>query len=62
MRVAYFASQANWNYFVTPFVFTRPDFRVDEIEPRHEDGQTWRSLRVTYPAAVIAHRRQRAKP
>ena len=58
MQVAYFAGEANWNYFVAPFLFARPDFAVEEIEPWHEDGQTWRRLLVTYPDTVVAHCRQ----
>ena len=57
-QVAYFAGQANWNYFVAPFLFARPDFVTEETEPWHEDGQTWRSLLVTYPDAVVAHHKQ----
>jgi hypothetical protein len=57
-QVAYFASEANWNYFVAPFVLARPDFVVEEAEPWHEDGQVWRRLLVTYPVDVVAHCRQ----
>jgi hypothetical protein len=57
-HVVYFASEANWNYFVAPFIFTRSDFITFEIQPWHEDGQVWRSLRVTYPHDIVAHCRQ----
>ncbi len=57
-QVAYFAGEANWNYFVAPFIFARSDFVTEEIEPWHEDGQTWRSLLVTYPDTIVAHHRQ----
>ena len=40
------------------FLFARPDFVVEELEPRHEDGQTWRPLVVTYPGTIVAHCRQ----
>ena len=58
LQVAYFAGEAGWNYLVSPFLFARPDFAVEEIEPWHEDGQTWRRLLVTYPDTVVAHCRQ----
>jgi hypothetical protein len=58
LQAAYFASEANWNYLVAPFIFTRDDFVTEEIEPWHEDGMTWRSLLVTYPDSVVAHCRQ----
>ena len=57
-QAAYFASEANWNYFVAPFIFTRSDFVTAEIEPWNEDGQEWRRLLVTYPEGVVAHCRQ----
>jgi hypothetical protein len=58
LQVAYFASEANWNYFVAPFIFMRSDFVTEEIDPWNEGGQTWRSLLVTYPESVVAHTRQ----
>jgi hypothetical protein len=58
LQVAYFASEANWNYFVAPFLFTRDDFTTEETWPWREDGQTWRTLLVTYPNTVVAHTRQ----
>jgi hypothetical protein len=58
LHVAYFAGEANWNYLVTPFVFTRRDFRTEELEPWNEDGQVWRRLLVTYPDSIVAHTRQ----
>lgn len=58
LQAAYFAGEANWNYFVAPFIFTRSDFITAEIEPWHEDGQQWRRLLVTYPEGVVAHCRQ----
>jgi hypothetical protein len=57
-QLAYFAGEANWNFFVAPFVFARPDFAVEEIEPWQEDGLTWRRLLVTCPETVVAHTRQ----
>ena len=57
-QVAYFASEANWNYFAAPFILARPDFVTEETAPWHEDGQTWRSLLVTYPDTVVAHTTQ----
>jgi hypothetical protein len=57
-HAAYFAGEANWNYFVAPFIFSRPDVATEEIESWKEDGQLWRSLHVTYPKAIVAHCRQ----
>jgi hypothetical protein len=57
-QVAYFAGEANWNYFTAPFVLARSDFLTEEIEPWREDGQVWRRLLATYPDCVVAHCRQ----
>jgi hypothetical protein len=57
-QVAYFIGVATWNYFVTPFLFARADFSTEETGPRHEDGQTWRGLRVTYPDAIATLTRE----
>lgn len=58
LHAAYFASEANWNYFVAPFIFTRSDFVTEEIDPWYEGGQQWRGLLVTYPEGIVAHCRQ----
>jgi hypothetical protein len=58
LQVACFAGEATWNYFVAPFIFTRPDFTVDETEPWREDGEVWRRLVITYPDSIVAHARQ----
>jgi hypothetical protein len=58
LQVACFAAEANWTYFVAPFIFTRPDFSVDETEPWREDGEVWRRLVITYPDSIVAHTRQ----
>ena len=57
-EVAHFASEANWNYFAAPFIFTRGDFVTEESWPWREDGQVWRTLLVTYPESVVADARQ----
>jgi hypothetical protein len=58
LQVAYFASEANWTYFVAPFLFTRGDFVTEESWPWREDGQVWRTLLVTYPDTLVAHTQQ----
>lgn len=54
-QTAYFAGEANWNYFVAPFILARSDFATEEIGPWAEDGQVWHRLLVTYPDAIVAH-------
>jgi hypothetical protein len=58
LHVAYFASYAVWTYFNSPFLYTLPGFETQEIEPWHENGETWRRLKVTFPDSVASHTRQ----
>ena len=58
LQVAYFASEANWNYFAAPFIFSGDDFVTEETWPWREDGQVWRTLLVIYPDTIVAHTRQ----
>lgn len=56
-HVAYFASEALWTYLTSPFLFTYPGFFCEEIEPWHENGETWRSLQVSFPPEIATHTR-----
>ncbi|MEY4575766.1 MAG: hypothetical protein RL701_469 [Pseudomonadota bacterium] len=51
----YFTSYALWNYLTTPFLFGERSFESEEVEPHHENGQTWRRLRVRFPAHIPTH-------
>jgi hypothetical protein len=55
LQAAYFASYAPWTYFNSPFLYTLPGFRTQEIEPWHENGEIWRRLKVTFPDNVASH-------
>ncbi len=55
LDLAYFAGYALWNYATTPFLFRRPGFDLQEIEPWYERGERWRRLRVRFPADVPTH-------
>jgi hypothetical protein len=58
LQVASFAGQAIWNALAAPFLFARPDFVVQEIDPWSNGIQVWRRLFVTYPDNVVAYCRQ----
>ena len=55
MQALYFASYANWNYFVAPFIYRSAGFSVRTAGPWSENGQTWRRLDVTYPKGFATH-------
>ncbi|TKK91415.1 hypothetical protein FDA94_01070 [Herbidospora galbida] len=57
LHTAYFTGYAMWNYLTQPFLFTLPGFRFEELSPWHEDGETWRRLRVTFPDGLATHTR-----
>jgi hypothetical protein len=55
LQLAYFAGYAIWTYLNTPFLFALPGIAMEEIQPWQEDGETWRPLRVTFPASIATH-------
>jgi hypothetical protein len=55
LQLGYFLGYAMWNYLTVPFLLTYPGVHVREIDPRPEDGQTWRRLLVTFPPAIATH-------
>lgn len=55
LDLLYFAGYALWNYMTTPFLFRRPGFDLEEVEPWQEDGERWRRLHVRFPADVPTH-------
>lgn len=57
VHAAYFASEALWTYLTSPFLYSYPGFATREIEPWHEDGETWRRLEVTFPEHIASHTR-----
>jgi hypothetical protein len=55
LDVSYFLGYALWNYMLTPFLFTRPGFEVNEGEPIHYHGRTLRCLKVKFPPEIPTH-------
>jgi hypothetical protein len=51
----YFGSYAMWNYLSTPFMFTMPGVRTEEASRFEQDGESWRTLRVTLPDGFASH-------
>ncbi len=57
LHAGYFNGRALWTYLTQPFLYAAPGFEVEEIEPWEEDGEVWRSLRVTFPDSISSHTR-----
>lgn len=55
LQLAYFIGYAMWTYFNAPFNFALPGYKVSEIEPWEENGETWRRLKVAFPQHVASH-------
>ena len=55
LDILYFGTCALWTYVSTPFVFTREDYALRELEPWEEAGERWRRLAVSFPAGVHTH-------
>lgn len=54
MRFIYFASYSMWTYLTVPFSLTWAGFQAAEIEPWHEQGETWRRLKVKFPPHIAS--------
>lgn len=54
-HVIYFSGYAIWTYLTTPFLFTLPGFKSEEVEPWNENGELWRGLNVTFPLEYPSH-------
>lgn len=54
-NLIYFTGYAMWTYLTTPFLFKRPGFQIEEVEPWDENGEIWRRLQVTFPADTPSH-------
>jgi len=57
LDILYFGAYAIWTYVSTPFVFTREEYQVAELDPWVENGEHWRRLAVTFPEHVHTHSR-----
>lgn len=55
LDVVYFSSYALWQYLCAPFLYTQPGFTTEEIVPWDENGETWRRLKITFPADGAWH-------
>jgi len=47
-----------WTYLNTPFLLVRPGVESEEIEPWQEAGETWRRLKVRFPADIATHSKE----
>ena len=57
IQVGYFNGYALWQYLTAPFLYAYPGFEVEEVEPWEEDEETWRVLKIVFPAHIAAHSR-----
>jgi hypothetical protein len=54
-QVLYFIGYSLWMYFTLPYTFLADGVKCEEVEPWVEAGETWRALKVTYPASYPSH-------
>jgi hypothetical protein len=55
LQLAYFAGYAMWTYLNIPFLLARPGVESEEVESWKELGETWRRLKVRFPADIATH-------
>jgi hypothetical protein len=58
LDLLYFAGYALWNYVSAPFMFKRPGFDLEELEPWQEGGEQWSRLHVVFPEDIDTHSRE----
>ncbi len=51
----YFAGYATWNYLVTPFLFLRPGFQLELVEPSANGAGGLARVKATFPADFPTH-------
>ena len=54
-QLLYFLGYSLWMYFTLPYTFLTDGVECEEVEPWVEAGETWRALKVTYPASYTSH-------
>jgi hypothetical protein len=54
-QMLYFIGYSLWMYLTLPYSFLMEGVKCEEAEPWVEDGETWRALKVTYPASYPSH-------
>lgn len=54
-QLAYFAGYALWTYLTLPFSLVEDGIQLEEIGPWSGDGETWRAVKVTFPASYATH-------
>lgn len=52
---AYFFGFSLWNYLTAPFLLALPDIETEELPIWHEQGETWRRLKVIMPPRIATH-------
>lgn len=57
LDVAYFLGYLLWTYLTLPFHYASPGFVSEELSQWSENGETWRRLKVDFPAEFAAHSR-----
>lgn len=55
LDLLYFAGYASWNYLNTPFLFSLPGMKVNEIENWNENNEIWKKLEVEFPPIISTH-------
>ena len=55
LQLAYFAGYAMWTYLNTPFLFAYKGVQTEELPPWEENGERWRRIQATLPAALPSH-------
>jgi hypothetical protein len=58
LHLAYFSGYAMWTYLTQPFSWAEPGVEVAELGPWQENGDSGRTLKVTFPESIATHSRE----
>ncbi|WP_321857257.1 hypothetical protein [Burkholderia cenocepacia] len=58
LHALYFTGYALWTYLTIPFLYASPGFHTEALPDWHENGETWRRLKVTFPDSIASHSRE----
>ena len=55
LHLGYYCGYVIWSGLAAPFLFAGPDFKVRELGPWQEAGETWHRLHVLFPPDIVSH-------
>ena len=58
LQLVHYCGYSIWNYMAAPFMFAGRGFEFEELAPSLHGTESWRRLRVAFPARIATHGRE----